>query len=122
MLKANNVNIRDFPDKITELKNDLPYWLNREILLDIESSIKYRGYIKRHLSEIENIKKNERLTLPKDTNYKAIPGLSYEAVEKMSNVRPENLGQASRISGVNPVDISIINVFLKSTRVSRETK
>ncbi len=122
VLKANNVSIKDFPNKITKLKNNLPSWLNREILLDIESSIKYKGYIKRHKSDIENIKKNERLTIPKNTKYKTIPGLSHEAAEKMSSIRPENLGQASRISGVNPVDISIINIFLKSGRVSRETK
>ena len=122
VLKSNNVNIKDFPNKMTKLKNNLPSWLNREILLDIESSIKYEGYIKRHKAEIENIKKNERLTLPKNTNYKTIPGLSHEAAEKMSSIRPENLGQASRISGVNPVDVSIINIFLKGNRVSRETK
>ena len=87
-----------------------PPWVKNEILLEAEAEIKYEGYIKRHMREIEKLKTSEGVTISKDFVYKNLPGLSLEAVEKLSFVRPETLGQAMRISGVKPADISVLLV------------
>ena len=79
----------------------------------MEAEIKYEGYIKRHLNELEKQKNNETLKISNNINYNKVVGLSNEAIEKLSFVRPETLGQAMRVSGVTPADISVlmINVF-----------
>ena len=87
---------------------DFPGWLGKDILFDVESCVKYDGYIKRHLKDIEKMKKNELLTVSNIVDYGSIPGLSKEAVEKLSSVRPETLGQAMRISGITPADASVL--------------
>ena len=79
---------------------------------DVETEIKYDGYIKRHLKEIEKLEKNENLRIDKDINFNEFHGLSLEARQKLSVVRPETFGQASRISGVSPADISTLMVYL----------
>tara|TARA_Y100000031_G_C8221445_1_gene386138 strand:- start:1599 stop:1862 length:264 start_codon:yes stop_codon:yes gene_type:complete len=84
----------------------------QELLLDLEAEIKYEGYIKRHLHEIEKLKKNESVCISNSLDFGSFPGLSNEAVEKLSLVRPETLGQAMRVSGVKPADISILLVNL----------
>ena len=76
----------------------------------MEAEIKYEGYIKRHLNEIEKQKKNDSLSISKNLDYSNFTGLSNEAIEKLSFVRPETLGQAMRVSGVTPVDISVLLV------------
>ena len=92
--------------------NGLPAWCYKEVLNDVETDIKYEGYIKRHLSEIQKISKNEFLTIDKNTDYSSFSGLSTEAIEKLSIVKPETFGQASRISGVSPADVSVLMVYL----------
>ncbi len=87
-------------------------WSFLEVLDDVETGIKYNGYIKRHLKEIEKLKKNENLKIDKNTNFNGFRGLSLEARQKLSAVRPETFGQASRISGVSPADISTLMVYL----------
>ena len=72
----------------------------------------YQGYIKRELSEVERQKKLEDKRLPADIDYKKITGLRLESAEKLDKIRPMNIGQASRISGVNPADISILLIYL----------
>ncbi len=79
---------------------------------DVETEIKYEGYIKRHLSEIQKISQNENLFIDKNTDYSAYSGLSSEAVEKLSLVKPETFGQACRISGISPADASVLMVYL----------
>jgi tRNA uridine 5-carboxymethylaminomethyl modification enzyme len=74
--------------------------------------VKYEGYIKRELAEAAKQKKLEEKKLPKDISYKDILGLRLEAAEKLDKIRPESLGQASRISGVNPADISVLLIYL----------
>ena len=76
--------------------------------------IKYDGYIRRELAEVERQKKLESLALPTDIDYKAIGGLRLESAEKLDRIRPLNIGQASRISGVNPADISVLLIYLKA--------
>ena len=78
----------------------------------VEISIKYEGYIKRQLLQVEQFKKLERKQLPQDTDYKAIHGLRIEAQQKLSAVKPLSVGQASRISGVSPADISVLLIYL----------
>ena len=79
-----------------------------------EISVKYDGYIKRQLAEVERSASLEKKLLPKDIDYKSIKGLRIEAAEKLDEIRPANLGQASRISGVNPADISVLLIRLGS--------
>ena len=78
--------------------------------------IKYDGYIKRQLIIIEQVRRLEKKLLPKDTDYSKIDGLRLEAREKLNKVRPENIGQASRISGVSPADISVLVIYLASLK------
>ena len=87
-------------------------WSFLEVINDVETEIKYDGYIKRHLKEIKNLEKNENLKIDKNTNFNELLGLSIEARQKLSIVRPETFGQASRISGVSPADISTLMVYL----------
>ena len=92
--------------------NGLPTWCYKEVLRDVETDVKYEGYIKRHLSEIQKISKNETLLIDKKTDYSSFSGLSTEAIEKLSIVKPETFGQACRISGVSPADVSALMVYL----------
>lgn len=87
----------------------------KDILETAEITVKYEGYLKQGLEQIERAKKLEDKKLPEEIDYHSIQGLRLEAREKLDKVRPFNLGQASRISGVNPADISVLMVYL-STR------
>tara|TARA_B100000073_G_scaffold196746_1_gene162931 strand:- start:510 stop:2360 length:1851 start_codon:yes stop_codon:yes gene_type:complete len=87
-------------------------WSFLEVIDDVETAIKYTGYIKRHLKEIEKLEKNENLKIDKNINFNKLGGLSLEARQKLSFVRPETFGQASRISGVSPADVSTLMVYL----------
>ena len=77
-----------------------------------EIQVKYQGYIKRELSEVERQKKLEDKRIPSDIDYSKIVGLKQESAEKLAKIRPMNIGQASRISGVNPADISVLLIYL----------
>ena len=77
-----------------------------------EIQVKYQGYIKRELSEVERQKKLEDKRIPEDIDYSAILGLKQESAEKLAKIRPKSIGQASRISGVNPADISVLLIYL----------
>ena len=77
-----------------------------------EIQVKYAGYIKRELSEVERVRKLEDKKIPDDIDYTKILGLKQESAEKLSKIRPMNIGQASRISGVNPADISVLLIYL----------
>ena len=87
-------------------------WSFLEVVDDVETEIKYDGYINRHLKEIEKLDKNENLKIDKHINFNEFHGLSLEARQKLSAVRPETFGQASRISGVSLSDISTLMVYL----------
>ena len=88
---------------------DLPF----DILDTLETDTRYEGYLERNLKEIERAKKTEEKLLPEDIDYMKIDGLRIEAREKLSKVRPLNLGQAERIPGVNPADIAVLMIYLK---------
>ena len=87
--------------------------LGKEILEQVEIQVKYDGYIKRQMEEIERFKKLEDLRFSKDFDFGSVIGLSTEVMEKLSKIRPFSLGQASRISGVTPAALSILMVNLK---------
>ena len=87
--------------------------LPHEVAEAVEIAIKYQGYIDRQLRQVEEMKKLERRPLPADLDYSALAGLRLEARQKLSRIRPANLGQASRISGVSPADIAALMVYLE---------
>ncbi len=91
----------DYPDSVFE---------------QVEISIKYEGYIKRQESQIKEMRRIECKKIPKDFDYSSVKGLRLEAVEKLSKIKPENLGQAGRISGVNPADIAVLNIILEARK------
>ncbi|MBQ3015518.1 MAG: tRNA uridine-5-carboxymethylaminomethyl(34) synthesis enzyme MnmG [Clostridia bacterium] len=86
--------------------------LPRGVKITAEISVKYDGYIKRQLAEVERSSRLEEKLLPADIDYTEIAGLRLEAAEKLNEIKPANLGQASRISGVNPADISVLLIRL----------
>ena len=88
---------------------DLP----REISEQVEINLKYEGYIKRQLAQVEEQKRLEVKKIPENINYKDITNLRLEAIEKLEKVRPETVGQASRISGVSPADIAVLLIYLR---------
>ena len=96
---------------LSELDPDRPT-LPSSVVRTAEIQVKYQGYIKRELSEVERQKKLEDKRLPADIDYKKILGLRLESAEKLDKIRPMNIGQASRISGVNPADISVLLIYL----------
>ena len=83
---------------------------------EVETQVKYAGYIQRQEEQVVRLRKLEGLKLPSDLDYKSIPGLTKEIIEKMQKIKPHSLGQASRISGVTPVAISILMIYLKKTK------
>lgn len=80
----------------------------------VEIAVKYEGYIARQEQQIKEMRRIECKKIPDDIDYKSLKGLRLEAVEKLSAIRPQNLGQASRISGVNPADVAALNIILES--------
>jgi tRNA uridine 5-carboxymethylaminomethyl modification enzyme len=82
------------------------------VITTVEVSIKYEGYIKRQIAEVQRHEKLEIRPLPEDLDYLTIKGLRIEAAQKLQKLRPLTVGQASRISGVNPADISVLLIYL----------
>ena len=85
--------------------------LSKSIRTSAQIRIKYEGYIKRELAEVEKQRRLENMRIPEDIDYSKILGLRLESAEKLSKIRPMNIGQASRISGVNPADISVLLIY-----------
>ena len=98
-------------DCLTEVDKDRPD-IDHNIFEQVEIEIKYEGYIKKQLEQVEKMRKLEKKLLPKDVDYKTVTGLRLEAQEKLNDVKPDNIGQASRISGVSPADISVLLIWL----------
>jgi len=109
LLKRPEVDIYALADNF--FKKGIAY--DRKVLKQVEIEIKYKGYIKRQLAEIKKLSGLERYMLPEEFDYFSISGLTYEAREKLSKVKPNTLGQATRIAGVSPADISVLIMVLK---------
>lgn len=86
----------------------------------VQTQIKYEGYIKRQESQIAEMRRLEVQKLPRDLDYSQVTGLRLEAAEKLARIRPENVGQASRISGVTPADVSVLLIYLRTGRANQE--
>lgn len=93
--------------------------LPRDICEQVEIQIKYEGYIKKQIQQVNRFKSNETKKIPNDLEYDKLDGLRIEARQKLSRIRPLSIGQASRISGVSPADISVLMVHLEQIRRSR---
>ena len=98
-------------EQLAEIDPDRPH-LSRAVALTVEVSIKYAGYANKQLADVQRQRKLEEKRLPPDLNYKDIRGLRLEAAQKLDRIRPLTVGQASRISGVNPADISVLLIYL----------
>ncbi len=107
LLKRPQIGYEDLTDFDVTRPNIL-----REIFEQVEIEVKYEGYIKRQLSQIKEMERLEKKLLPVDFDYNSVTGLRLEAGEKLNKVKPLNIGQASRISGVSPADISVLLIWL----------
>ena len=105
LLKKTEISYEDLPEK----DDSLPL----EVRQAVEIEIKYAGYISRQTKDVEQHKASENKTIPVDFDYNRIRGLSTEAQGKLTKIRPISLGQAGRISGVSPADVSLLAVWLK---------
>ena len=108
LLKRPQISYADLAEFDTQ-RPDLPY----EVFEQVEISIKYEGYLKHQEAQVAEMRRLEVKKLPEDIDYSKVVGLRLEAIEKLNKVRPENIGQASRISGVSPADISVLLIRLQ---------
>ncbi|OQA55411.1 MAG: tRNA uridine 5-carboxymethylaminomethyl modification enzyme MnmG [Candidatus Omnitrophica bacterium ADurb.Bin277] len=105
------------------ISNELcSYNLSDEEILFLETEIKYEGYIARQMADVRKFKKIEKRKIPGSINYDLIPGLSREAKEKLKKVKPESIGQASRISGISSCDLSMVAISIEKTLKSEKDK
>ena len=111
LLKRPNLRLQRLKSLYPEILN-----LSKEVAEEIEIQIKYEGYIQRQLMQIEQFKKTEEQNLPQDLNYYSISNISTEGKEKLTKIKPNSLGQASRIQGVSPSDITMIMLWLKGKK------
>jgi len=102
-------------DILEEIDTERPS-LSRSVRITAEILIKYEGYIKRELAEVERKRRLEDKRIPESIDYKKIGGLRLEAAEKLEKIKPQNIGQASRISGVNPADINVLLIYLSQKK------
>jgi tRNA uridine 5-carboxymethylaminomethyl modification enzyme len=109
ILRRPEINYHDLLRTLGEAVPELP----AEIAAQVEISMKYAGYIKRQQDAIQRSRRLEEASIPSDLDYAAVPGLSREARERLVNVRPQSLGQATRVPGVTPAAISLLSVHLK---------
>ncbi len=111
LLKRPGISYKEIAS-IGERENEI----DPEVARQVEIETKYHGYIQRQLIEVERFKKLEQRKIPEDLDYKSIPGLSTEVIQKLSHIRPQSLGQASRISGITPAAISVLLIYLERMR------
>lgn len=115
ILKRNNITIEKVKEEFGLFKN-----ISENVLKYVETEVKYEGYLKRQEILIEQMKKNENIKLDPEFDYSTIKGLRLEAQQKLNKFKPLSLGQASRISGVSPADISVLTVFLSMQKNKEE--
>ncbi|MCX7843339.1 MAG: tRNA uridine-5-carboxymethylaminomethyl(34) synthesis enzyme MnmG [Clostridia bacterium] len=106
-------------DDLSEIDEERPQ-LSPSIREQVTIAVKYEGYIKRQLVQVEQFKKLESRKLSKNIDYNDIQGLRIEARQKLNQIKPESVGQASRISGVSPADISVLLIYLEQTKGQRK--
>ena len=106
-------------EDLKEIDEDRPE-LSEQVKEEVEIQIKYEGYIKLQNDQVEKARKLEDKLLPENINYEAIGGIRLEARQKLSKLRPRSVGQASRISGVSPADISVILIYLEQLKRNKK--
>lgn len=94
--------------------------ISPEILEQVEIAIKYEGYIKKELIEANKLKELDNIEISKDFDFSKVPNIASEAKDKLIKVSPISIGQAGRISGVNPSDIAILSVYLKRFKGNKD--
>lgn len=87
--------------------------LSDDVIDEIDIMVKYEGYIEKQMEQVEQFKKFEKRLIPSEIDYNDVKNLRTEAIQKLSKARPVNLGQASRISGVSPSDISVLMIYVE---------
>ena len=117
MLKRTNITIEKVKEEFNLFKN-----IPENVLKYVETEVKYEGYLKRQNILIDQMKKNEDIKLDNSLDYSKIKGLRLEAQQKLNKFKPLSLGQASRISGVSPADISVLTVYLSMVKKQEEIK
>ena len=108
-------------DMLEEIDPDRPK-LTRQEKEEVEIQIKYEGYIKLQEAQVEKFKKLETKLLPEDLDYETLKGISLEARQKLNKFKPRSIGQASRISGVSPADVSVLLVYMQQRNKKGENK
>lgn len=111
LLKRNNIDIYKLNETYDLFSEEETRFMDT-----INTEVKYSGYIKQQIDEIEKLKKQEEVSLVEVEDYSKIKGLRIEAQQKLNKIRPETLGQASRISGVSPADITVLSIYLKTRK------
>ena len=114
MLKRSNINAF----KVNELLHVFDKF-SYEIINEMNIMVKYEGYLKQQQEEIDKFYRNEKINIPDDFDYFKYHGLRLEAAEKLAEIKPLNIGQASRISGVSPADIAVLTVLVKKYKEER---
>ena len=112
LLKRPQITYADLKEIDDETRPELSY----HEVTQLEVQIKYEGYIAKQLQQIARFKKLENRRLSEDLDYSEIEGLRLEAVQKLNQIKPESVGQASRISGVSPADINVLLVYLEKRK------
>ncbi|MGX7245504.1 tRNA uridine-5-carboxymethylaminomethyl(34) synthesis enzyme MnmG, partial [Enterococcus quebecensis] len=93
--------------------------LEDKVIEQVEIQLKYEGYIKKALEKVDKLKRMEAKRIPENIDYEAINGLATEAKQKLQKIQPETIAQASRISGVNPADVSILMVYIEQGKIAK---
>ena len=108
LIKRNNITLSKIINYFNILKD-----YSKIVVEEVNTEIKYEGYIKKQAEQIENFKKQEEMKLDVNFDYSKILGLRLEATQKLNEIKPLNIGQASRISGISPADISVLIVYFR---------
>ena len=117
LLKRTELNYK----ALAEIDENRPE-LEKQVQNEVEIMVKYEGYIEMQKKQVESFKKMEKKLLPEDINYEEIKGLRLEARQKLNKIKPYSIGQASRISGVSPADISVLLIFLEQYNRNKKIK
>ena len=117
LLKRSELSYKNL-EKIDALRPEL----SEDVIKEVEIEIKYEGYIKLQEEQVEKFKKLEAKILPKDVDYNDIKGLRLEARQKLNKIKPNSIGQASRISGVSPADISVLLIYLEQSKANSDKR
>ncbi len=120
LLKRPEISYKIIGELYPEIQVDYPY--PEEVLEQVEIEIKYEGYISKSLLQAQRMHNYERKIIPEDIDYDLVDNIAIEAKEKLKKIRPVTIGQASRISGVNPADISVLVVYIEHWKNQREAK